>query len=100
MVRSGADAAEPREVLHGSRKSERVEAAYISQANIGHRGRVAGYRALIDKCVEVKAVVPCPGPQIQDRCKILIHAKCRQFLPVSTPELFRSLCPNIRRQIR
>ena len=77
MVRIGAHATESREVLHGRRNTERVESTYVSQADIDYRDRVAGYRALIDEGVEVKPVVACLRPQVQDRRKILINANRR-----------------------
>src|SRR6266849_606325 len=100
MMRISAHAAQSREVLHGRANIERVEATHISQTNIGYRGRVTGYRSLIDEGVEVKSIAACLGPHVQDRRKVMIHAKCRQFLSVSTPEVFRSLGPNARRQVR
>src|ERR1700682_6652394 len=99
MMRIGAHAAQSREMLHGRINIERVEATHIGQTNIGYRGRVAGYRTLIDEGVEVKSIAACLGPQVQDRRKVMIHAECRQFPPVSTPEVFPSLRPNLRRQV-
>src|SRR6266705_1218253 len=100
MMRISPHAARSREGLYSRANIERVEAAHISQTNIRYRGRVTGYRPLIDEGVEVKSVAACLGPQVQDRCKVMIHTECRQFLSVSTPEVFRSLGPNVRRQVR
>src|SRR5260370_1693809 len=99
-MRISPHAAQSREVLHGRANIERVEATHISQTNIGYRGRVTGYRTLIDEGVKVKSIAACLRPQVQDRCKVMIHAKCRQFPSGSAPEVFRSLGPDLLRQGR
>src|SRR5258705_10648534 len=99
MMRISAHAAQSREVLHGRANIERVEATHISQANIGYRGRVTGYRALIDEGVEVKSIAAFLGPPVQDRGKDMVHTEGRQVPAGSTPEVFRSLVPTFRRQV-
>ena len=69
MVCIGAHTAQSREMLHGCPHTERFEATYISQTDIGYRRRVAGYRALTDQRIEVKSIVVCLRPQVQDQCK-------------------------------
>ena len=56
-------------MLHGRPHAERFEATDIGQTDIGYRRRVAGYRALTDQRIEVKSIVVCLRPQVQDQCK-------------------------------